>query len=122
MDYEFSRNEQNEAVALFSSGHEAIGHFLEMEVAACENKCQALLKVITDIEANPLMEFEDRGQAHQLCIRQGEVAIRDMLLDTYVDQDLPESTELYDQEHQAECGLYDFKVILEEWLYFIRSK
>ena len=32
MDYQFERNEINEPLATFSSGHEAIGHFLSMEL------------------------------------------------------------------------------------------
>jgi uncharacterized protein YacL (UPF0231 family) len=55
-------------------------------------------------------------------MNQEDVEVRALSLGMEVDdEELPENTNLYDNESYAECGLEDFQQVLISWQEFILS-
>ncbi len=121
MDYQFERNEIDEPLATFSAGHEAIGHFLSAELKTDLEKCQGLLDIIAKLEKKQLFTHQYMGRNFQLRLSDSGAEIKGLALAYDVDDPLPEGTELYDQEQEAECGLYDFKMLLLDWVAYLEE-
>ena len=119
MDYQFERNETNEPLAKFSAGHEAIGHFLCSELKTDLTKCESLLDIIARIEKKQLFNHHYIGKHFKLNLSDDGAEIIGTALDFDAGEELPEGTELYDQEQEAECGLFDFKMLLLDWINYI---
>tara|TARA_R110002072_G_scaffold140765_7_gene285188 strand:- start:7047 stop:7445 length:399 start_codon:yes stop_codon:yes gene_type:complete len=119
MDYQFERNEANEALATFSAGHEAIGHFLSSELKEDVKACKTLLDFISKIEEKRLFNHQYIGRNYQLKLSDLGIEVKGIALAYEVGDPLPEGTELYDQEQEAECGLFDFKMLLLDWLAYL---
>lgn len=119
MDYEFLRTEQNEALAIFSSGHEAIGHFLSAELGSDQDKCNAILGIISKLENKTLFNHHYEGRFFQLNLTDEGIEVRGTSLAFNDDEELQEGMNFYDQEQQAECGLQDFKSLLKDWIYYL---
>lgn len=115
MDYEYRYNSQNQPVAEFSMGHEAIGRWITDELGASSAKIQELLGVIEAIENTQLAQKTIFGRELTLSLSQEDVEIT-AAFDT--DEELPEDTNLSEDESTASCGLPDFKQAVEEWLEF----
>jgi uncharacterized protein YacL (UPF0231 family) len=118
MDYQFIRNDYNEAEAIFSGSHVAMGHFLTSELATDMAKMNAIREAITRLDNQCIESFEWLGKEYKLVIENGDVCITALVLEHELYDDLPESTQLYDDEQKSECGLSDFSEVLEDWLAF----
>ena len=121
MDYQFERNESNEPLATFSVGHEAIGHFLSSELKTDIAKCKFLLESISKIEKKQVFNQQYDGKDYQLNLSDSGIEIKGTALAFENREELPEGTELYDQEQEAECGLFDFKMLLLDWITYLKD-
>lgn len=121
MEYQFTRNDLAKPVAFFSMGAEAFGRCFSDELNEHLLVIQ-LLSVIEQLERREIDEYRLVGQEFVLDLNQDEVDLisKDLLADEQ--SELPEGTEYYDQEHQAGCGLADFKQALLSWSEFIGVK
>lgn len=118
MDYQFIRNDDNEPEAIFSGEHLALGHFLNTELVGEANRLDDIRSAIARLQNHQIESFEWIGKQYKLAIEQSDVSITALVLDHYFDEELPESTELYDDEQKSECGLSDFSAVIDEWLVF----
>jgi uncharacterized protein YacL (UPF0231 family) len=118
MDFQFFRNDYNEPEAIFSGGHLALGHFLTAELVGEVYKINDIRSAIARLEKYQIESFEWVGKQYKLVIEQGDVCITALVLDHDFDDELPESTQLYDDEQKSECGLSDFSAVIDQWLVF----
>ena len=118
MDYQFIKNEYDEPEAVFSSGHEALGYYLTSELANQTSKIEDIQKAIGQIQSRKIQNFVSTGKAYILRIEDDDVRVSAVALEYDFDEELPESTELYDGEQTCECGLLDFSLVLEQWQIF----
>jgi len=119
VDYEFTLNEYDQPVAEFSMGFETLGHWLSEEVGDNQHRIEELLRIIQQLEQHRLNSHELFGKNFHGHINQDEVKIFSLALDGTVDEELPENTQLYDDELSAACGLQDFKHALLNWQAFV---
>ncbi|MFD2229366.1 YacL family protein [Alkalimarinus sediminis] len=119
MDYEFTIDEQYNPVAQFSIGHEAIGLWFTEELSNNKQAIARLLDVIQQLEAGKTMHYNTQGKTFQLRLDSEQAEVVALALDIDIDEELPENTELYDQESYAECGISDFKQAVIEWEQFV---
>ncbi len=111
--------------AKFSMGHEAVGRWLTEELGKNRDSIEALLQTITKIEKNEIRKKSIEGKEFILRIDRDEVEIVALALDGDIgsdfdtQDDIPEDTNLYNEEMRAECGLPDFKHAVESWQAFI---
>lgn len=128
MDFKFFINEQLQPEAKFSMGHEAIGRWLSEELRENRDAIEALLQTITKIEKNDIQKKTIEGKEFILRIDRDEVEIIALVLDgdapsdEDIQDDIPEDTNLYNEEMRSECGLPDFKYAVESWLVFIAQQ
>ncbi len=128
MDFKFFTNEQQQPEAKFSMGHEAIGRWLTEELGVSRDSIEALLQTITKIEKNDIQKKSIEGKEFILRIDRDEVEIIALALDgdtssdADMQDDIPEDTNLYNEEMRSECGLPDFKYAVESWLVFIAQQ
>jgi len=121
MDYQFTRNENAQPMAIFSMGAETLGRWISDEVGSDQQKIQALLQVIEKLLRKEMAEFQLQGVEYDLQLNQDEIEVLSHELSLSAPEELPEGTELYDQESITGCGLEDFKQVLLSWLDFIQS-
>ena len=121
MDYQFIRNDHNEALAIFSGDHLVLGHFLSTELVDKPDMISKIQKAIDAIEKRHIESFEWIGKEFKLRIEPGEACITALVLAHDVYDELPESTQLYDTEQKIECGLLDFSAALSEWSLFLNE-
>jgi uncharacterized protein YacL (UPF0231 family) len=119
MDYQFTRDLNAQAIAEFSMGAEAMGRWFNEELGDNPIKIAELLDVIKKLQQKDITKFHLAGQEFQLFLSTDEAEVISKLLANDEHDELPEGTELYDQESIAGCGLEDFKHILESWQEFI---
>ena len=126
MEYDFSLNEQQQLQAQFSSGHEAIGLWLQEEVGSHLAVIDALLEVMAQLEARELTHYSHKGRVFHLVLDRDQVNVEAYALevDTYpsddeLDEPVRENTNFYDDELRAECGFNDFKGVLVAWREFL---
>jgi len=125
MDYHFDIDDYGRPVAVFSAGHEAIGRWFSEELHAAQDEIAVLLKHIENLEKRTIAHYQMQGREFQLNMDRNAAEILALALssDIYgdLDKELPEGTNLYEQELQAECGLLDFKHALLCWQEFVIS-
>jgi len=125
MDFNFEIDDYGRPVATFSAGHEAIGRWFSDELHAAQDEIAVLLEHIENIEKRTIANYQVQGQEFQLSMDRNaaEVLALALSMEAYGDHDkeLPEGTNLYEQESQAECGLLDFKHALLCWQEFVAS-
>lgn len=122
MDYDFTIDENDEPVARFSIGHEAIGRWFTEELAIDSLRINELLSMIDQCQQGLIKRHSMMGRLFQLIINEDEVEVVALALNADVDEaDLPEDTNVFDQELQAECGLEDFKGALLSWQTFVAT-
>jgi len=121
MDYEFVFDDFAEPVAIFSIGHEAIACWFNEELGSLET-IKHLLGMLMRLEERVISEHHIQGREFQLRLNNDSAEVVANSLGFEVYEELPESTELYDQELQAECGLIDFKQALIAWQVFMSGK
>ena len=119
MDYQFKINMDGLAEARFSMGHEAIGRWFSEELATNQNKIQQLLDMVTQVEQQLRQNTHQIGHELELHISREQVQISALEFDP--DIELPEDMEQYEHESNAECGLPDFKVVLQAWQEYTKS-
>lgn len=119
MDYEFTIDEQYQAVAQFSIGHEAIGLWFTEELRKDKQSIAELLDIIRQLEQRKVMHHNSQGRTFQLRLSTEQAEVVALALDIDIDEELPENTEFYDQESYAECGINDFKQAVLDWEQFV---
>lgn len=120
MDYQFTRNHNALPVAKFSMGNEALSRWFTEELGRDSHQINLLQQVIEQLESGQLREYQLSGQEFILNLNTDEVDLHSKALESDGPKELPEGTELYDQESLAGCGLADFKQVLKSWQEFIR--
>ncbi|SIS59091.1 YacL family protein [Neptunomonas antarctica] len=119
MDYEFTVDDIGRPVAKFSMGAEAIGRWMSEEIRANQHEIDTLLGIIEQLEQRMIGQHQQRGSEFQLRLNQYEIEVLALVLDLDMDDELPEETNLYDEESYAGCGLQDFKEALLSWREFV---
>ncbi len=119
MDYEFTIDEQYNPVAQFSIGHEAIGLWFTEELRKDKLSVAELLDAIRQLEQRKIIHHHSQGRTFQLRLSTEQAEVIALALDIDIDEELPENTELYDQESYSECGINDFKQAVLDWEQFI---
>ena len=118
MDYQLLRNDDNEPEAIFSDSHLALGQFLTHELGANIQSINDICDAITQLENNTLTSYEWLGKEFKLCIEKHGVSIKAFVLDQDCLDELPESTQLYDEDYICDCGFFDFSEVLNDWKLF----
>lgn len=121
MDYDFSFDEYDKPVAEFSMGHEAIGTWFSDELGANQQRIEELIDILDQLVHHRIQQRLIEGTEYQLRLNQEDVEVVALSLGLEVDEELPEDTNLYDEESYAECGLEDFQQALTSWQEFILS-
>ena len=119
MDYQFTRNELGVAIAEFEMGSEVFARWFSEELCERQEKIDEIRQAIEDLENRHIEQFVWQGVELRITLNADEVEVRSKVLDLDALDDLPEGTELYDQEFIAGCGLDDFKQVLLSWSDFI---
>ncbi len=119
MDYEFTIDDYKKPVAHFSIGHEAIGRWLTEELSSDEQAIAELLDYIRKIDQKKIFQHQIMGNEFQLRLNIEQIEVIALALDIDVYEELPEDTNLYDQESYAECGIHDFKQAVLDWQKFV---
>ena len=122
MNYQFIRDLQGSPVAEFDMGSETFSHWFTHELGADQNKIRMLLDVIQQLQNRETKAFLLEGNEFHLALDPDEVEIRSKILDVDAPDELPEGTQLYDQESMAGCGLEDFTRVLRSWSDFVCEK
>ena len=120
MDYQFTRNELGVAIAEFEMGSEVFSRWFSEELGEQQEKITEIQQAIENLERQHIDQFVWQGQELRITLNADEVEVRSKVLDLDALEDLPEGTELYDQEFIGGCGLDDFKQVLISWHDFIR--
>jgi uncharacterized protein YacL (UPF0231 family) len=118
MDFQFVRNDFNEPEAILSDDHLALGLFLTTELAAPSDILNKIQNAVKMIDNGKIQAIDIIGKVYQVAFDKGDVCVSALVLKHDVYDELPESTELYDQEQISECGFVDFKTVFEAWLAF----
>ncbi|MCR8923222.1 YacL family protein [Dasania sp. GY-MA-18] len=121
MDYEFTLDEYDRPIAEFSSGFEALGRWLSEEVSNDEQQIEELLDIITQLEQKRINSRQLFGRDAQLTLSHNEVEAIALALTEDSSYELPEDTQLYNDESEASCGLLDFKEAVLAWQQFINE-
>lgn len=121
MDYEFTIDDDEQPVAKFSLGHEAIGRWLSEELCSNQHIITELLDNIRRLEQQEIHQHHVRGSEFHLRLNRDQIEVIGLVLDIDVDEELPENTSLYDHELYAECGLQDLKQAVLGWQGFVYS-
>ncbi|WJG10687.1 YacL family protein [Aliiglaciecola sp. LCG003] len=119
MNYQFSRGPFDQPQAIFEMGAEAFGKWFSDELGDNQQKISSLFSIIEQLESKQIKEHRFNGAEYGLFLDQYEVEVYSQTQDSLPDDDLPEGTEVYDQETRAGCGLEDFKHVLISWREFI---
>lgn len=119
MDYEFSIDELGRPRAKFSMGAEAIGRWFTEELSDDHHLVNQLVAIIETLEHGAINDYKQSGKEFQLRLNQHEIEVVALALDLGFDEELPEETNLYDEESYAGCGLLDFKQALLSWQSFV---
>ncbi len=124
MEYDFLHDAiTGKATAIFSTEHEVIGPWLEVEIGYDREKFKALLVAIDAV---------DQGQENEVAITGSEYTVtidqQDVTIETNVSMNgaEPLSEELQEQQLDidstsvASCGLEDFREVMMSWAKFIK--
>jgi hypothetical protein len=122
MNYQFIRDLQGSPVAEFDMGSETFSHWFTHELGADKIKIDAILDAIQQLQNREIKTFALEGNEFNLSLDPDEVEIRSKILDVDAPDELPEGTQLYDQESMAGCGLEDFMRVLGSWSDFVSEK
>jgi len=119
MDYEYTIDEFGKLSAQFSIGYEAMGLWFNEEIESNQALMSDLLDRIDQLEQGQRSDLLIEGKEFQLRLNRDGVEVRALALGVEVYEELPESTNLYDQESYSECGLQDFKQAVLMWQEFV---
>ena len=122
MNYQFKRDQHGSPVAQFDMGSEVFTHWFSQELGSDQKKIDAIFVAIEQLESKQIKEYVIAGKEFGLLLDPYEVEIRSTILSLEAPEDLPEGTELYDQESMSGCGLEDFVHVLRSWSDFVKGK
>lgn len=122
MNYQFIRDQQGYPSAEFDMGSETLSRWFSEELGNDQSKIDALLGTIEQLHSKQIKAFVLRGSDIDLSLDPDEVEIRSRNLDIEAPDELPEGTQLYDQESISGCGLEDFVRVLHAWNDFVNEK
>lgn len=120
MDYEFTLDEYDRPFAEFQVGFEAIGRWFTEELID-QHAIAELLAAIEQLEQHRIRRRELFSSDSHLLLTHEGIEVKSLVLDSEFEQELPEDTQLYDDEAYAHCGLPDFKDALVAWLHFLNE-
>lgn len=119
MDFEFKKNTLDGSYrVVFSSGHEAIGHWLLEEIGTDLDKLEQVMQQI-GAQKNINQEWRLVGQDWSMFIEQNEIHISSNHLLSIEDDDLEDDLFAYEEESESWCGIEDFQQVLLSWRAFI---
>ena len=121
MDYDFSFDEYDKPVAEFSMGHEAIGTWFNDELGKNEQRIEEIIEILDQLVNRRIQQRQIEGTEYKLRMNQENVEVIALSLGLEPDEELPENTNVYEDESFAECGLEDFQEALISWQEFILS-
>jgi|SaaInl59LU_5_DNA_1037362.scaffolds.fasta_scaffold77523_2 uncharacterized protein YacL (UPF0231 family) len=123
MNYQFIRDISGQALAKFDMGGETFAQWFSEELGNDKAKIDALLHAIEQLNNKQINTFELPGKEIHLRMNADEVEAVSKYLDNddfeSQAEDLPEGTQVYDQESASGCGLEDFAQVLASWKDFI---
>ena len=119
MNYQFMHDHQGKPFAQFDMGSETFSRWFSEELGNDHNKIAAIFAAIQQLQSEQIKEFVLQGNDIRLTLDPEEVEVRSKNLDIDAPDELPEGTELYDQESIAGCGLEDFIQVLTSWNDFV---
>jgi len=119
MNYQFIRDVAGSPIAELEMGCETFSRWFSEEIGTDQNKIDQVLVAIVQLQNKQIRQFELRGKEINLSMDADEVEVRSTDLDYAEPEELPEGTELYDQESMAGCGLEDFTRVLKAWNDFV---
>jgi hypothetical protein len=122
MNYQFRRDQQGSPLAQFDMGSETFSRWFSEELGDDRDKIAAILAAIQQLQSEQIKEFVLQGNDISLSLDPYEVEVRSKILDIDAPDELPEGTELYDQESIAGCGLEDFIRVITSWNDFVGEK
>lgn len=122
MNYQFVRDQQGKPIAQFEMGSEIFSHWFAEELGNDQSKISSILEAIEQLQSKEIKEFVLEGNDINLSLDPYEVEVRSKILDVDAPIELPEGTELYDQESISGCGLEDFSNVLNSWQEFVAGK
>jgi|TARA_B110001454_G_scaffold75870_1_gene73437 uncharacterized protein YacL (UPF0231 family) len=121
VDYDFSFDEYDKPVAEFSMGHEAIGTWFNDELGKNEQRIEEIIEILDQLVNRRIQQRQIEGTEYKLRMNQENVEVIALSLGLELDEELPENTNVYEDESFAECGLEDFQEALISWQEFILS-
>ncbi|MBD1575288.1 MULTISPECIES: YacL family protein [Vibrio] len=122
MDFEFKKNTLDGSYrVVFSSGHEAIGHWLIEEIGTDVDKLDAIVQQL-GAQKNINQEWRQLGKDWTLSIEQNEIHISAnhlLNMDSDEEEEFDDSLSAYDEESVSWCGIEDFEQVLQSWRAFV---
>lgn len=113
MDYEFFRDVTGQVQATFSMGHEAVGHWLNDEVAdnfALLDDIELHIRQLTGLQNS----WQCIGHEYTFWTDGDEVMIRANDL-SFINDSLEEGMSYYDEESLSLCGTDDFLLMIKKY-------
>ena len=121
VDYDFTFDEYDKPIAEFSMGHEAMGTWFNDELGANQQRIEELVDIVDQLVNRRIEQRLIEGTEYRLRMNQQDVEVVALSLGLDVDEELPENTNVYEDESHSECGLEDFQDALVSWQEFILS-
>lgn len=122
MNYQFVRDHLGSPIAQFEMGSELFSLWFSEELGTDKTKIASVQEAIEQLQSKKIKEFVLQGDDITLSLDPYEVEVRSKILDVDAPDELPEGTELYDQESISGCGLEDFASVLTSWSDFVKGK
>ncbi|WP_440877489.1 YacL family protein [Thalassotalea sp. PLHSN55] len=125
MEYDFLHDAiTGNAKAIFSTEHEVMGPWLEVEVGMDASKLTQLLTAIDEIEKGFKNEILISGSEYSVILDQDDVSIETNSSMNGADAlpiELQDEHVDFDSNNSSQCGLEDFREVLMAWAKFIKS-
>lgn len=125
MEYDFLHDAiTGNAKAIFSTEHEVMGPWLEVEVGMDASKLTQLLTAIDEIEKGTKNEVLISGSEYSVILDQDDVSIETNSSMNGADTlpiELQDEHVDFDSNNASQCGLEDFREVLMAWAKFIKS-
>ena len=106
MDYEFRHDVTGQVVAVFSMGHEVIGHWLNEEVKGDLALLTQVEQAAAEVKGSE-RQWQLTGHEYTLWLDGEEVMVRANQMAVEGDE-MEEGMSYYDEESLSFCGLEDF--------------
>ena len=110
--------------AIFSFEHEIFGPWLEVEVGHNIDKLTNILNAIDEVSHHSNKEIMISGSEYTVIIDEQDVAVKtNSSLDgeEVVPESLAEQGLDLENNHEAMCGLEDFRALLLSWSKFVKK-